>query len=130
MKPAVVDGQWSLTAKILIGLGLIGSLMRLVSAFFGGNPIVGIIGAIGLAVYWNLYRFRPRALVTFNLFVGLIGGGMLLVMAAIGLPHGTWALLPLLLGAALLGLVLWYFNLGSVRAEIMRRQEAKGGSGK
>ena len=106
----IAELKWPVLGQVLIGLCLVGSVRGvLIGVFFGANVLRGLIDAIGLIIYWNVYKMKPWALVAFNIFVSLMLLFGLFVFLG-GLATSAFLDLGLLIQIALSITALIYFN--------------------
>ncbi|MCX5696656.1 MAG: hypothetical protein NTU54_01575 [Candidatus Omnitrophica bacterium] len=102
--------KWPVFAQVLIALGCIGSLISVVGGFAQSNIMVIIFGLAGLAIYWNVYRFKKWALIGLNILLSL---NMALSLIAIFSQRG---IVPVfIISLCLPILLLFYFNSSSIR---------------
>lgn len=63
--------KWPILAQILIGLGVIGSLLNFIQGITQ-RYILGIIfGILGIVIYWSVYKLKKWALIGLNILLSL-----------------------------------------------------------
>ncbi len=106
-----MDKKWPVLAQVLIGLGCIGGLLGVGGLLFSKEKdiIHGIMGVAGIVIWWNLYKFKPWALLALTILyvVSILFGIFALFQGA--------PLVFVIIGIVFQGLIIWYFNSPPVR---------------
>lgn len=95
---------WPLTAKAIIILGCIGNIKNIIWFVRTEDMFPGVIGVIGLVIWWHVYHFRLWGLLALNALV-LVSILMMFFKAMAGAP-----LMDTLVGIGIQLALAVYFN--------------------
>ena len=101
--------EWSTLALVLIGCRFLNAFGNIMSAFSISNLFGGIMGILGVFVWWNIYNFKRWALTVLNVLMVLH-----LLSSFVALFQGGY-IFTCLLGMIYAGLNLFYFNSSKIK---------------
>lgn len=107
--------KWPLLAQILIGLGIISSLVNIYEGLLLKNLLGIVVGIIGLLIYWYVYKFKKWALIVLNILLSL---SIAMALVSIGKIPKLILFVAIIYPASL----LLYFNSTKIR-ELFRKTE-------
>jgi len=101
--------NWPLLAQFIIGLGIIGSILGVISGINHHDLVNLILGTAGILIFWNLYMFRLWALIGLNALLALKIGAVIVNLFK-GLP-----LIVAIPSLIITGLIIYYFNSPKIK---------------
>ncbi len=97
--------SWPLTAKVLIFLGCVGNLRNVIGFVNNEDVFAGVVGVLGLVIWWHVYKFKLLGLLALNVLVMIsVLTVIFKMMAGLLLTNG------LIVIGVQLGLVVYFDN--------------------
>jgi hypothetical protein len=98
--------SWPFTAKVIIFLGYVGNIRNVIAFVSNDDVLAGVVGVLGLVIWWYVYKFKLLALLALNVLV-MISMLMMVFKMMAGLPlmNGLIAI------GVQLGFVIYFDNM-------------------
>ncbi len=98
--------SWPLTAKFIIFLGCVGNLRNVVAFIVNEDVFAGVVGVLGLVIWWYVYKFKLLGLLALNVLVMLS-----VLMMIFKIMAGAALMNALIVIGIQLGFVVYFDNM-------------------